>query len=74
MWSKIEKNQNLINGGKHPIVIKEPEDVTISDNTFKKIDCQPIVIWASIRLKAYNNEVGQPIGKKLVPPVLINLN
>jgi len=35
---------------------------------------QPIIIGASIRVKAYNNEGGQLIGEKLPPPALPNLN
>ena len=48
--------------------------MTIRNNSFKEIDGQPIIIGASIRVKAYNNEGGQLIGEKLAPPALPNLN
>ena len=56
--SQIDKNQNKIN---------------VLD--FGAIpNGQPIIIGASERVKAYNNLGGQPIGEKLAPPVLPNLN
>ena len=74
LHKRILIENNVINGGKHAIVVKGSEDVTIRNNSFKEIDGQPIIIGASIRVKAYNNEGGQLIGEKLAPPVLPNLN
>ena len=74
LHKRILIENNVINGGKHAIVIKGSEDVTIRNNSFKEIDGQPIIIGASIRVKAYNNEGGQPIGEKLASSVLPNLN
>ena len=74
LHKRILIENNVINGGKHAIVVKGSEDVTIRNNSFKEIDGQPIIIGASIRVKAYNNEGGQLIGEKLAPPALPNLN
>lgn len=64
---------NKVNGGIHAIVVKGASDVTIRNNSFKEIREEPIVIDASIRVKAYDNEGARAIGEKQKKLVLPNL-
>ena len=64
---------NIVTGGIHAIVVKGAADVTIRNNSFKEIEEQAIVIDASIRVKAYDNEGGRVLGEKEESSVLPNL-
>ena len=64
---------NTINGGKHAIVVKGSEDVTIRDNIFANISEAPIIMGASERVKAYKNNGGHAISKDEKDPILPNI-
>lgn len=64
---------NTIRGGKHAITIKGSEDVTVRTNKFINIVEEPIVVGASKRISAYNNEGAEPIDTDKETPVLPNV-
>ena len=64
---------NTISGGKHAIAVKGSEDVTIRDNIFTNISQEPIIIGASERVKAYENNGGNAISKGEKDPILPNI-
>ena len=59
--------RNTIDGGVHAIVIKGAQDITIKNNEFLNIRKEPIVIDASIRIKAIDNIGSKNIGDDLEP-------
>ncbi len=65
---------NKITGGIHAISIKGAEDVTIRNNTFTDIQKEPIIVGASRRVKAYNNNGTGEIGANIEDVVLPNLS
>ncbi|GAA3576072.1 glycosyl hydrolase family 28-related protein [Snuella lapsa] len=55
LHKRILIENNVVNGGKHAIVIKSSEDITIRNNVFNNLTNAPISVGTTTRLKAYNN-------------------
>ncbi|PXX31183.1 right-handed parallel beta-helix repeat-containing protein [Arenibacter sp. ARW7G5Y1] len=73
LHKRILMQGNTISGGKHAIAVKGSAEVTIRNNEFTNISQNPIMIGASVRVKAYKNIGGDPIGKDEKDPILPNL-
>ena len=67
LHKRILIENNSINKGIHAIVVKGAEDVLIRNNIFINIQKKPIIIGASVRVKAIHNNGVKNIGEDEIP-------